>query len=99
MIAKQVFDLWYNEVELYDFNNPVFSTQTGHFTQVVWVNSKILGCGVSCNNGNCYSCCVYDPAGNIRDQLAENVLPIGVATTTMTMRPPQNTVPTLRPPQ
>ncbi|KAF3939205.1 Natrin-2 [Dactylella cylindrospora] len=36
--------LWYNEVNKYDYNNPGFSSATGHFTQVVWKNSKQLGC-------------------------------------------------------
>jgi uncharacterized protein YkwD len=33
-------DMWYNEISKYNFNSPGFSSGTGHFTQVVWKNSK-----------------------------------------------------------
>ena len=42
-------DMWYEEIKDYDFNNPGFSSRTGHFTQVVWKNSRQLGCGVACD--------------------------------------------------
>jgi hypothetical protein len=30
----KIVDLWYDEVCLYDYNNPRFNESTGHFTQV-----------------------------------------------------------------
>ena len=75
-MAKQVFDLYYDEIALYDFNNPGFSSATGHFTQIIWVDSKILGCGITCNGGMCYSACEYDPPGNVQGQFETNVLPV-----------------------
>lgn len=34
-------------VALYNFSKPAFSLATGHATQVLWVASKQLGCGVA----------------------------------------------------
>lgn len=30
---------WYDEIEFYDFGKPDFSSETGHFTQVIWKGS------------------------------------------------------------
>ena len=65
---------WYNEVEFYDFDNPGFSSETGHFTQLVWKSSKKIGCGAACNSKNkCYVSCNYYPPGNYINQFEENV--------------------------
>ncbi|KAG0677129.1 hypothetical protein C6P41_002201 [Kluyveromyces marxianus] len=68
---------WYDEYKLYDFSNGQFSTQTGHFTQLVWKNSTKLGCAyLICGKyyGQ-YTICEYDPPGNIVGQFQQNVLP------------------------
>jgi hypothetical protein len=36
---------WYNEINQYNFGNPGFSQKTGHFTQVIWRDSALIGCG------------------------------------------------------
>jgi len=70
-------DAWYNEVDKYDYDNPGFSGETGHFTQIVWKSTQSLGCAA----GNCpdvnggYYVCQYDPPGNYIGQFEENVLP------------------------
>lgn len=69
-------DSWYSEVSDYDFNNPGYKSGTGHFTQLVWKNSKQLGCGVSCQNSYCSVTCNYYPAGNYLSQFASNVFPL-----------------------
>ncbi|CAH00272.1 CAP domain-containing protein [Kluyveromyces lactis] len=68
---------WYNEVKLYDFNNPQFAANTGHFTQLVWKNTSKLGCAfIRCGQyyGQ-YTVCEYDPPGNVIGKFSENVLP------------------------
>ncbi len=70
---------WYDEEPLYDYNNPGFSSVTGHFTQVVWKGTTEIGCGYAsdCNNSGMKYVwvCQYNPPGNILRQFAENVLP------------------------
>ncbi|XP_071943846.1 uncharacterized protein [Antedon mediterranea] len=57
---------WYDEIQYYDFNNPGFSKETGHFTQVVWMDSNKLGCGYKQDSAQQweYIACSYDPPGN-----------------------------------
>ena len=67
---------WYDEIKDYDFNNPGFSMDTGHFTQLVWKGSKELGCGASCQNNACVVTCNYYPPGNYIGQFDSNVFPL-----------------------
>lgn len=72
---KSVIDAWYGEVKDYDYNKPVFSGNTGHFTQVVWINTRTIGCAL----GNCPGMrlwiCQYHPPGNYQGQFSANVRP------------------------
>lgn len=34
-----------DEASMYDYDNPNFSEETGHFTQLVWKNTTTVGCG------------------------------------------------------
>lgn len=66
---------WYDEVELYDYNDPGFSESTGHFTQLVWNNTRSVGCAVKdCGSyfGQ-YLVCEYDPPGNVAGGYDDNV--------------------------
>jgi len=75
-VGQQSTTMWYNEVANYDFNNPVFGMNTGHFTQVVWVKSTELGVGVATSaSGKVYVVARYLPSGNWSGQFATNVLP------------------------
>ncbi|GIL78752.1 hypothetical protein Vretimale_350 [Volvox reticuliferus] len=66
--------LWTNEMCLYNFDTPGFNTTTGHYTQVVWKSTRMVGCGyrpcsaVSGYTRTCNSCgvltCQYYPPGN-----------------------------------
>jgi uncharacterized protein YkwD len=81
-LANSAVKSWYDEVSAYNYNSPVFSSATGHFTQVVWKNSTQLGCGAAQGtktmNGTKYNAfyvvCNYAPAGNVQGQFAANVL-------------------------
>lgn len=67
---------WYDEIKFFDFNKPDFSYATGHFTQVVWKNSKKLGVGIAYNKD--YNTAVvvaqYTSAGNVIGAFPQNVL-------------------------
>ncbi|CAF1094640.1 unnamed protein product [Rotaria sordida] len=66
---------WYQEIKDYNFNNGGFSMSTGHFTQLVWRNTKRLGVGVAYTNGgqSVYIVAQYIPPGNYQGQYQENV--------------------------
>jgi glioma pathogenesis-related protein 2 len=66
---------WYDEIGQYDFNNPGFSGGTGHFTQVVWKDTKQVGCGIAQCDGGALLVCNYSPAGNMEGQYPDNVPP------------------------
>ena len=71
--AASAVNSWYNEIGAYNFNNPGFSSATGHFTQVIWRNSTQLGCAKAVCGNNDYWVCRYGPAGNITGQFPANV--------------------------
>jgi uncharacterized protein YkwD len=62
--ARQAVQWWFNEIKDYDFKNPVWSAKVGHFTQVVWKDSRQLGCGVANCSGTLLWVCRYSPPGN-----------------------------------
>ncbi len=68
-------DLWYREIQKYDFKKGTFSMHTGHFTQVVWVGSRRLGCGTATCKDRQLWVCNYDPPGNMEGDFKRNVLP------------------------
>ncbi|XP_045815211.1 basic form of pathogenesis-related protein 1-like [Trifolium pratense] len=58
--------LWVDEKRNYNHgSNSCVGGECLHYTQVVWKNSKRLGCAkVRCNNGGTFITCNYDPPGN-----------------------------------
>ena len=62
--AQGAVDNWYREIGQYNFNAPAYSNAVGHFTQLIWRNSKQLGCGMAVCNGMKYWVCRYSPTGN-----------------------------------
>ncbi|KAK3941442.1 CAP domain-containing protein [Diplogelasinospora grovesii] len=79
--AQSCVDAWGNERAKYDFSNPNFSEDTGHFTQLVWKNTTSVGCGRKLCNGadgtmsGWYLVCEYYPRGNVIGQFADEVGP------------------------
>lgn len=75
MNPERVADVWYREKEDYDFRKGSFSMDTGHFTQLVWVGTRRLGCGkATCKEREVWVC-NYDPPGNVQGDYKRNVLP------------------------
>ena len=74
--GKMMTDEWYNEVSQYNFNNPGFVSGTGHFTQVVWKDSREVGFGYAqARDGYYYGVANYYPAGNYLNEFEDNVFP------------------------
>jgi uncharacterized protein YkwD len=73
--ARSAVDAWYEEVDDYNYAKPGFASSTAHFTQVIWKDTKQIGCGVA----KCYLgavrlwVCRYGPTGNWRGKYPENV--------------------------
>lgn len=73
--ASSAVDAWYKEVDDYNYAKPGFVHGIGHFTQMIWRDSKQLGCGVA----RCYLgtvrlwVCRYAPTGNWDGQFKQNV--------------------------
>ena len=61
---------FYNEVNLWDPNNNVFSPVTGHFTAMVWKGV----CEVGCATVEQFLVCRYSPQPNIFGQFDANVM-------------------------
>jgi len=72
---QSVVDNWVSEIQYYTYssNTCVSGQMCGHYTQVVWRNSTLLGCGIKyCSTGSPWTqypnwwivVCNYSPAGN-----------------------------------
>lgn len=74
--GSYITDMWYDEIKDYDFDNPGFSMNTGHFTQVVWKGSTELGIGIGYQkSGMCVVVANYREHGNMMGAFPQNVLP------------------------
>ncbi|XP_018316471.1 venom allergen 3-like [Mycetomoellerius zeteki] len=70
---QNFIDLWYNEVENFDarrVNQPFkMQAETSHYTQIVWAETKEVGCGFMTYKNNqwntSYLACNYGPGGNV----------------------------------
>lgn len=63
---EQVVNMWGDEVKNYTYatNRCKPGKMCGHYTQVVWRNTKQVGCGVARSNGKEIWVCNYNPPGN-----------------------------------
>jgi len=67
---------WYEEICLYDYADPGFGFDTGHFTQAIWVGTTHIGCARVDNASGNYVTCRYSPPGNWSGQYETNVQPL-----------------------
>lgn len=74
MTGKSMTQSWYNEIKDYNYNGEN-KKMVGHFTQVVWKESELLGVGYAqAKNGYYYGVCNYYPPGNYQGEYESNVL-------------------------
>lgn len=75
--GEEATEMWYGEIEDYNFKRGGWQSGTGHFTQVVWKESKELGIGraQTADGRQTYVVGRYRPAGNVTNRVAENVFP------------------------
>lgn len=71
-------EAWYDEIKFYDYNNPVYQSSAGHFTQMVWRNTTRMGCAYKTCGGDLYNyiVCEYYEAGNWDGEFSDNVKPL-----------------------
>ncbi|KAL7838345.1 hypothetical protein AOLI_G00267490 [Acnodon oligacanthus] len=79
LTGHEAVDSWYSEIKDYNFKKPGFTSGTGHFTQVVWKDSKEVGFGLATDGAAIFVVGQYLPAGNITNPgyFEKNVLPAG----------------------
>ncbi|MFB9467229.1 CAP family protein [Streptomyces cinereospinus] len=79
--CEEAVRLWYEArwTGGYDWDRPGYSPDTGTFTQVVWKDTDVLGCGRAAGRVpgeeayQTYIVCGYGPAGNIIGRFRDNV--------------------------
>jgi hypothetical protein len=74
-LLKLSIDLWYKEIEYYNFSKPGFSSDTGHFTCLVWKDSKSFGLGIAIKDDTVVISFNTSPPGNVVGEFDKNVLP------------------------
>ena len=63
--AYDVVSAWAAEGRNYNYRNNTCSDRCGHYTQLVWRDTKKVGCGLARNRRREVWVCDYDPPGNI----------------------------------
>jgi uncharacterized protein YkwD len=69
-------DMWYSEIDLYDFKHPAFTPSTGHFTQLVWQGSTAMGYGLTQVGTSIYIVMQFYKRGNVNARFEANVFPL-----------------------
>lgn len=63
--AGEVVQAWASEAASYDYQTNSCRGQCGHYTQMVWRDTKRVGCGRAMRDATEVWVCNYDPPGNI----------------------------------
>ena len=73
--GENMVETWYNEGKDYDYNGD-FQKGSGHFTQIVWKETKEVGFAYAqSKNGTFYAVGHYYPPGNFLGEFSNNVFP------------------------
>jgi pathogenesis-related protein 1 len=62
---EEVVRAWAQEVQHYDAHTNTCSGRCGHYLQVVWRDTKDVGCAAATGGGRQVWVCDYSPPGNI----------------------------------
>ena len=62
--TTEVIRAWAGEARDYDYRSNRCSDVCGHYTQIVWRDTKQVGCAVARDNRREIWVCNYDPPGN-----------------------------------
>ena len=62
--SAQVVDAWAAESRNYDHASNKCHGVCGHYTQIIWSDTKEVGCAVARSGGREVWVCEYDPPGN-----------------------------------
>ena len=84
LLGDKVTRTWYTEISLYDYDKPGYARFIGHFSQIVWKESKRLGIAYAFARNGCkmYVVAQYGPPGNYGHSYRTNVLPPNCTKTT-----------------
>lgn len=64
--GDKVAEMWYDEIQDYNFEIPAFNAKCGHFTQMIWKDTKEFGVAKSvAADGSQYVVARYHPPGNV----------------------------------
>ena len=73
--GENMVETWYEEGKDYDYNGD-FQKGSGHFTQIVWKDTKEVGFAYAqSKNGIYYAVGHYYPPGNFIGEFSNNVFP------------------------
>lgn len=61
---EQVLNAWASEARYYDYTTNSCSKACGHYTQLVWKDSKQVGCAMAEKGSRQVWVCEYNPPGN-----------------------------------
>uniref|UniRef100_A0A0A1XNF2 Golgi-associated plant pathogenesis-related protein 1 n=2 Tax=Zeugodacus cucurbitae TaxID=28588 RepID=A0A0A1XNF2_ZEUCU len=67
--------MWYDEIAKYDFAKAQFNPYTGHFTQLIWRDTKQVGVAYATSGEKVWVVANYDPPGNVNGFFKDNVPP------------------------
>ena len=62
---EQVVEAWADEARDYDIRNNSCAGECGHYTQIVWRATRLVGCAAAAAEDREIDVCEYDPPGNV----------------------------------